>query len=102
MIRGCWSEAVGAALPAFSEPEPVELGCFIALTMGLLGELREAGAHEQAAALAGRLPGAGMFKLFCEQEDGQDRFRFGRETDGSPARPWAGKIWTDAAGFSNT
>jgi hypothetical protein len=58
----------------------------------LLGRLREAGAREQAAALANRLPGAGMFELFREQEDRQDRFRFGREADGSPAGPWG---WED-------
>jgi len=59
---------------------------------GLLDSLREAGAQDQAAALAGRLPGAGMFELFLEQEDRQDRFRFGREADGSPAGPWG---WED-------
>ena len=57
-----------------------------------LGELREAGAAEQAAALASRLPGAGMFELFREHEDRQDRFRFGREADGSPAGRWG---WED-------
>jgi hypothetical protein len=59
---------------------------------GLLGRLRAAGAAEQATALSDRLPGAGMFELFREQEDRQDRFRFGREADSSPARPWA---WED-------
>jgi hypothetical protein len=58
----------------------------------LLDSLREAGAQDQAAALATRLPGAGMFGLFREQESPQDRFRFGREADGSPARPWG---WED-------
>ena len=59
----------------------------------LLDSLRTAGAGEQAAALAGSLPGAGMFRLFREQdEDNWDRFRFGREADGSPARPWG---WED-------
>ena len=93
----------------------------------LLDSLREAGAQEQATALAEprrrprrprrpgrrgqaagqpagggragaghragrRLPGAGMFELFREQEDRQDRFRFGREADGSPAGPWG---WED-------
>jgi hypothetical protein len=58
----------------------------------LLYMLREVGAEEQAAALAARLPGAGMFELFREQEDRQDRFRFGREVDGSPAGPWG---WED-------
>ena len=58
----------------------------------LLHQLREAGAQEQATALADRLPGAGMFEFFREQEDRQDRFRFGREADGSPAGPWG---WED-------
>ncbi len=70
----------------------------------LLHGLREDGAPEQAAALAERLPEAGMFELFHEQEGRQDRFRFGRKADGSPAQPshGPGKIWTDAAGFSHT
>jgi hypothetical protein len=58
----------------------------------LLDSLREAGAREQAAALADRLPGAGLFNLFREQDSRQDRFRFGREADGSPAEPWG---WED-------
>jgi hypothetical protein len=58
----------------------------------LLDRLREAGAQEQAAALAERLPEAGLFELFREQESPQDRFRFGREADGSPAGPWG---WED-------
>jgi len=33
-----------------------------------------------------------MFELFREQEDRQDRFRFGREADGRPAGPWG---WED-------
>jgi hypothetical protein len=53
----------------------------------LLGSPRKAGAAEQTATLADRLPGAGMFRLFREQEDRRDRFRFGREADGSPAEP---------------
>jgi hypothetical protein len=58
----------------------------------LLDSLREAGAAEQATALASRLPGAGLFGLFLEQQGGRDRFRFGREADGSPASPWG---WDD-------
>ena len=58
----------------------------------LLARLRQAGAREQAAALADRLPGAGLFNLFREQDSRQDRFRFGREADGSPAEPWG---WED-------
>ena len=54
--------------------------------------LREAGAHEQAAALAARLPAAGMFELFLEQQGSADQFRFGREADGTPAAPWG---WED-------
>jgi hypothetical protein len=54
--------------------------------------LREAGAREQAAALAVRLPATGMFGLFLEQEGLADQFRFGREADGIPSEPWC---WED-------
>jgi hypothetical protein len=36
-----------------------------------------AGPAEQAAALVSRLPGAGMFWLFLEPQDGRHRFRRG-------------------------
>ncbi|MCO5999826.1 hypothetical protein [Actinoallomurus rhizosphaericola] len=39
-----------------------------------------------------RLPAAGSFDEFCELVDHPERFRFGREPDGSPAAPWA---WDD-------
>jgi hypothetical protein len=58
----------------------------------LLNSLVEAGAEEQAAALAARLPAVGMFGLFLEQNGPADRFRFGREADGTPAAPWG---WED-------
>ena len=58
----------------------------------LLDSLRKVGAREQAATLAERLPGAGLFELFCKQEDRPGRFRFGREADGRPAEPWG---WED-------
>ena len=57
----------------------------------LLSALHKA-APAQAAKLIERLPAAGMFQLFCEQEGHRGQFRFGRETDGRPAKPWA---WTD-------
>jgi hypothetical protein len=58
----------------------------------LLRSLREAGAREQAATLAGRLPAVGLFRLFLERNGLADQFRFGRETDGTPAAPWG---WED-------
>ena len=58
----------------------------------LLDRLHKAGAHEQAAVLTGRLPTVGMFELFLEQKGTPDRFRFGREADGTPAAPWG---WED-------
>ena len=58
----------------------------------LLASLRETGAHEQAAALAARLPAAGMFGLFLELQGPADQLRFGREADGTPAAPWG---WED-------
>jgi len=54
----------------------------------LLESLRNAGAQEQAAMLSTRLPAAGMFKLFLQQDGMGDRFRFGREADGTPAAHW--------------
>ena len=54
----------------------------------LLASLQEVGAQDQVTALVGRLPAAGMFELFRQQQDHQDRFRFGRETDGRPAEQW--------------
>jgi hypothetical protein len=54
----------------------------------LLGGLRKAGAGEHAAALTTWMPTAGMFRLFLEQEGHADKFRFGREPDGTPAAPW--------------
>ena len=68
---------------------------------GLLDVLRRAGAHEQAAALAGRLPAAGMFGLFLEQDGLADQFRFGREADGTPAAPWVWETWTDGVSSSS-
>jgi hypothetical protein len=59
---------------------------------GLVVRLREAGEHEQAAVLAARLSAAGMFVLGLEQQDTADKFRFGREADGTPAAPWG---WED-------
>jgi hypothetical protein len=58
----------------------------------LLDRLREAGAHEQAAALTARLPAAGMSGLFLEQKGAADQSRSGREADGTPAAP---RRWED-------
>jgi hypothetical protein len=58
----------------------------------LLVRLREAGAQAQVTTLADRLPGEGMFQLYLKQDIREDRFQFGRETDGSPAEPWG---WED-------
>ncbi|MEG3631947.1 hypothetical protein [Streptomyces poriticola] len=58
----------------------------------LLEGLREAGAEEQVTALAERLPAAGHFDQFIGIGDHRERFRFGREPDGSVAAPWG---WGD-------
>jgi putative intracellular protease/amidase len=55
----------------------------------LLDRLREAGAHEQAAALTARLPAAGMSGLFLEPKGAADQSRSGREADGTPGRAMA-------------
>jgi hypothetical protein len=65
-----------------------------AAVVRLLGALRAAGAEDQTIVLIDRMPGAGMFKLFCDQEDHQYRFRFGRSADGHPAEGWS---WEDLA-----
>jgi hypothetical protein len=57
----------------------------------LLDSLREAGADDRAAALASRLPSAGMFELVLEQQGPADQFRFGREADGAPTALWGWK-----------
>jgi uncharacterized protein YidB (DUF937 family) len=54
----------------------------------LLTALREAGADEQQRSLVARLPAEGRFDLFLIQSEFQVQYRFGREPDGSPARPW--------------
>ena len=58
----------------------------------LVEALRAVSAQDQVTALATRLPEAGLFELFRELEDRENRFRFGREADGSPSRPWG---WDD-------
>jgi hypothetical protein len=62
------------------------------LVAWLLRMLRQADAEGQAELLMDRLPGAGMFQLFCEQEGRHEWFRFGRKIDGSPAEQWG---WED-------
>jgi len=57
----------------------------------LLERLQEVGAHEQASVLTNRLPGEGGFDVWLA-EGHQERFRFGREADGSPTAPWG---WED-------
>ncbi len=58
----------------------------------LLAELREAQAQEQTTALTKRLPAAGHFDLFNRVDGHRERFRFGREPDGSVAASWG---WED-------
>jgi hypothetical protein len=58
------------------------------------------GARDQVEALANRLPAAGMFVLYCEQEEGRtEQIRFGGEPACDsprvqPAPPWD---WQDLA-----
>jgi uncharacterized transporter YbjL len=58
----------------------------------LLDVLRVVGAQEQVDALAARLPAAGRFDQFVQISGHRERFRFGREPDGSAAHPWT---WDD-------
>jgi hypothetical protein len=90
-LREAGADEQAAALLARDPAAHANLGNPAGVTL-LLASLREAGAHEQAAALAGRLPAVGMFELFLKQQGSSDRFRFGREADGTPAAPWG---WED-------
>jgi len=58
----------------------------------LLDAMRAVRAHTQVAFLLDRLPGEGMFQLFCAQQDQEALYNFGREPDGSPTRSWG---WND-------
>nr|WP_157554496.1 hypothetical protein [Herbidospora sakaeratensis] len=70
-------------------PVPSKNADAVALLMKVL---REAGAHDQLTALVARLPAAGRFATFLDVGDHRERFRFGREPDGSAAAPWS---WED-------
>ncbi|MFJ1730617.1 hypothetical protein [Streptomyces sp. NPDC088254] len=58
----------------------------------LLKALRKVRGREQVDTLAARLPAAGQFHQFIEISDHRERFRFGREPDGSAAHSWT---WDD-------
>ncbi|MFJ2730798.1 hypothetical protein [Streptomyces collinus] len=58
----------------------------------LHGKLQEAGAQDQIATLAARLPAAGRFDQFTNVDVNHERFRLGREPDGSIAPSWT---WDD-------
>ncbi|MEO3861422.1 helix-turn-helix transcriptional regulator [Acrocarpospora sp. B8E8] len=62
------------------------------LVAELMEALRMAGAHDQLNVLARRLPAAGLFRTFLDIGDHRERFKFGREPDGSPSAPWT---WDD-------
>lgn len=86
----------GTGVPGAPRPRPRSRVCLghSGLVSTLLDSMRRVGAHEQAAALADRLPTAGMFGRYLNQHGRADQFHFGREADGSPRAPWAGKTWT--------
>lgn len=60
----------------------------------LISRLIEIDAVDQASTLIQRLPAAGLFDVFVENDDkyGRDRFRFGIEYELDPAEPWS---WQD-------
>jgi len=74
--------SVGASQP-FRPGDQLALG-------RLLAALREAGDAEAVRTLAVRAADAGMFGLFLEAYPGETAtYRFGREPDGTPSRPWS-------------
>ncbi|MGW0801221.1 hypothetical protein [Streptomyces sp. NPDC002692] len=87
---------VGAGEQAFALAERVTaqdtLEFRTSVVIGLLEALREIGADEQAAILTERLPAAGRFDLFMTLGGNRERFRLGREPDGSAAPSWT---WND-------
>ena len=58
----------------------------------LLDALLEVGAERQYAILVSRLPAEGMFRFFLRKTGDEQRYRFGREPDGSEAPEWG---WMD-------
>ncbi|MCX4761901.1 hypothetical protein OG562_13135 [Streptomyces sp. NBC_01275] len=60
----------------------------------LLNSLHVAGAEEQIDTLGARLSAMGLFARFIELSDHRNRFRFGREPNGSAASLWT---WEDLA-----
>ena len=58
----------------------------------LLEILRRVGTEEQFGAFVHRLIAEGRFDLFRQEADYHARYRFGRESDGSPAPVWG---WQD-------
>ncbi|MEV0663103.1 hypothetical protein ACIBI3_08250 [Actinomadura luteofluorescens] len=68
-----------------------EIGMFVNVP-ATLEKLRKVGAHESATELAERLPQVGRFGEYIKLGDRADRFRYGREPDGTPAPPWR---WDD-------
>jgi len=74
--------------------DPAAKVCFASSLGGirLFHTLQALGADEQAASLIQRLPAAGRFNDFLQIDDHGERFRYGREPDGSPAEPWS---WDD-------
>ena len=72
--------------------DPAAKVCFASSLGGMFHTLQALGADEQAASLIQRLPAAGRFNDFLQIDDHGERFRYGREPDGSPAEPWS---WDD-------
>jgi hypothetical protein len=54
----------------------------------LLRALQATGAETHVRTLMDRLPAEGHFDLFRKQADHHVQYRFGRESDGSPAPSW--------------
>ncbi len=74
------------------EGMPISTGGAPSYPGGLPSELREVGAEQQRAILVSRLPAEGRFRFFLRTTGSEQRYRFGREPDGSEAPEWR---WTD-------
>ena len=92
-LREAGADEQVAALLARDPAEHVVLGN--GGGSSLVWALYRAGAQAQAESLNALLPDAGEFSEFCSFEYGDEpghAYRYGREPNGSPARPWG---WAD-------
>ncbi|GAA3843273.1 hypothetical protein GCM10022226_77820 [Sphaerisporangium flaviroseum] len=90
LLDGLWAVGAREQVSVLATRAAQHAGLYgsYAVAQQLAERLRETGAHEQVSMLIERLPAAGLFYVFCNQEGNATRFRFGRGSDGQPAQSW--------------